>query len=221
MEIEARDRRLITGMRKIREAALAVELEGLAARARDVAVEGLQLRLVALDEALRREEFEGIEARESQQLFVERRDALLERLEALYGAISSAPAPSPRELADMQQFFTEQPLGALTSRGGEELERCTELAAALARRVLDDEHHAQLIVPAERQAERMLEAWRDFEREDSEFVEAQQQLEETRQGAYVAVLNARDLMRAALRSYDMLHELDAVAPTLGDILEGA
>ena len=57
-----------------------------------------------------------------------------------------------------------------------------------------------------------------FVAEDAEFADAERLLEESRHQVYVSILNARDLMRAALRELDRLEELDAVIPPLADIL---
>ena len=55
-------------------------------------------------------------------------------------------------------------------------------------------------------------------REHSELLDAQDELAEIRNEVYVNILNARDIMRAALRTIDRLEELDAVIPPLADLI---
>lgn len=216
MNLHNQDENLLTGMKRCTANARGVELFGTSSRVRDLAVELLQSSLSVYEQAVNRSEFEGIEANEHYQTYKGAHDAVVEALERLVREMQSAGQGG--DVAALRQFIEEHPHAELDNETGNRLEKSVRETKALAQRILGAGGDDPRVSSLDGAFNAFRQAQVDYERESGESIDARNKLAAVRQDAFVAVLNARDIMRAALRSSDRLEELDGIIPTLGDIL---
>ena len=191
------------------------ELHGRAAMLRDVAVELLHTAYGPLHDAAARIDIEEIEAQESLEVFRLARQHALKELEhivqELRGALSRAGAAHPLR-APLQTFLSEL---------GEQVPRVLAIQTTV--RLLELIGRARHFCPMlpypeavearlDECAQLLAQAQEDFEREEGDVVEATRALMALREAAYVALLNARDIMRASLREAGQLGALDRLMP---------
>jgi len=213
MSLNAQDQSLLQGARDCRQRARELDLDGMPARLRELAIEMIQTSTAELERIARRTEFEGIEANESWDLYKDKHATLINSLARLLQELEAASATDH----ELQRFVAEHPKHELSSRDVASLEASVARARKFTASALGRAGQAR-INAIDASLEEFRQARLDFERENAEFADAERLLEESRHQVYVSILNARDLMRAALRELDRLEELDAVIPPLADIL---
>lgn len=210
------DQQFAERIRRTRARAHNLELDGFPARMRDIAVELLQTSLVSLERGLQREEFEGVEADEHLDNYNASHQALAQAVGRVMRELRVADAPSAEDADRVNRFIEDNPVEGLRHETMDRLEEIIEETRSLARKIF-----AEPEVALERLDGAIADlrtAHEDFQREHSELLDAQDELAEIRNEVYVNILNARDIMRAALRTIDRLEELDAVIPPLADLI---
>lgn len=188
------------------------ELHARAARIRDLAVEFIHTAHTHLAAALARTDIEQIEAQESLELFRLARKNAIEQLamilSQLSGALQQAGANHPMR-APLQQFLHDNPSDSLSIQTTARLVQMIAQARAFVTMLpYPDQRDEEL----DECAQTLVVAQEEFEREESDVVNASNVLMAARDEAFVALLNARDLLRAALREAGELDQLDRLIP---------
>ena len=208
------DQIIIEGVRRARARLSALELDGSSARFRDLAVELLQVAAVTLEQALTRQEFEGVEASAHERAYASRVEAVGEALERALRVMKRDAAP--RQRARVAHLEEMHPSARLVGAPIERLEEAVRQTRALIEELIpQSESYLNHLDGALSDVQR---AHADFGRESAEFLDAHQALASTRDEVHVHILNARDIMRASLRSCDRLDELDVLLPPLRTLL---
>ncbi len=215
MPVEPRDQHLILEMRQARERIKALEdMHGWSERLSLLAFELIHEGLARFERAVQRQDVEELEADESHAEFVAARTSARAEVEQVLQKLHEVEQGNGRLL----RFFEDHPDNRALETVGALMATARE-AHALAPSCLPPELAERAQAELTHALETLHHAQADFQREESQFVEAAEELGRAREEAYVSVLNARDLMRAALRSADRLHEIDAILPTLADMLQ--
>ena len=229
MAIEEQDHTILTILRSTRQRIGDLRLTAMSSRMRDVAVECLQGAMVRLDTAIMREDMEEVEAEETLLEFRQSREqaisVLSQLLDLLKRALYSPGADFP-EMRDhrtsLRSFLDEHDAQSFTMETTASLaEDADQMAAFLPIfiPILDGRMDVtRTIETLQNVITTLLDNQRNFAREESEYVQAQGELEEARQVAYITMLNVRDIMRAALREENSLEQLDEIVPTLAESL---
>lgn len=215
MPVETQDQHLIIQMRQCRERINALEdMNGWSQRLASLAFELIHEGLARFERAVQRQDVEEMEANDSHTEFEAARDAARAEVRKVLEQLHKVEQGNGR----LMRFFEDHP----DSRALETVQALMSTAKeahAIAPSCLPQASAARIRQALERALSLLQQAQSDFHREESQYVEAMEELGLAREEAYVSVLNARDLMRAALRSADRLHELDDILPTLGDMLQ--
>lgn len=210
------DQQFAERIRRTRARAHNLDLDGFSARMRDIAVELLQTSLVALERGLHREEFEGVEADEHLDNYNASHQALAQAVGRVMRELRAADAPMAEDADRVNRFVEDHPVEGLRHETMDQLEEIIEETRELSRKIF-----AEPEVALERldvAISDLRAAHEDFQREHSELLDARDELAEIRNEVYVNILNARDIMRASLRTVDRLEELDTIIPPLADLI---
>lgn len=219
MKMEAvDDATLLAALFQARQRVAGYELHARAARIREMAVELIHTAHTQLSDALARIDIEQIEAAESLDIFRLARqnaiDRLAEVLTELNSALGQAGAKHPLR-QPLQEFLHDHHANTLS----------IQTTARLVQAVGQARHFVSMLpYPGERDAlleecaQLLTAAQEDFEREESDVVAANKELMSARDEAYISLLNARDILRAALRIASKIDELDQVLPPPSQLL---
>lgn len=210
------DQQFAERIRRSRARAHNLELDGFPARTRDMAVELLQTSLVALERGLHREEFEGVEATEHMEAYTASHNALAQAIGRVMRELRAADAPSAEVTDQLNRFVEDNPVEGLRHETMDRLEEIIEETRGLARTILADPE--PVLERLEVAVSDLHTAHADFEREHAELLDAQEELAAIRNEVYVNILNARDIMRASLRTIDRLDDLDSIIPPLAELI---
>ena len=131
------------------------------------------------------------------------------------GARGSA-APSAEVTDQLNRFVEDNPVEGLRHETMDRLEEIIEETRGLARTILADPE--PVLERLEVAVSDLHTAHADFEREHAELLDAQEELAAIRNEVYVNILNARDIMRASLRTIDRLDDLDSIIPPLAELI---
>lgn len=219
MKMEAvDDATLLAALFQARQRVSNYELHARAARIRDVAVELIHTAHTQLADALARIDIEQIEAGESLMVFRLARqnatDRMADVIAELNSALGQAGAKHPLR-QPLQDFLHDHHADTLS----------IQTTARLVQAVGQARHFVSMLpypdardTALEECAQLLTAAQEDFEREESDVVVASNELMSARDQAYISLLNARDILRAALRDAGAIDQLDHVLPPPSQLL---